>query len=134
MLFSGVALYSALYAVVPLLPLLERLFGAPPGAAGPGMGLPLLLLVLLSPLTPRLSLPPGVLLGGGLLLVGVGGVLGALSPSLFLWTLARLLQGAGAALVPALAIALASDVAVLDPANAVAECAWGITGNQHGWA
>ena len=43
MLFSGVALYSALYAVVPLLPLLERLFGAPPGAAGPGMGLPLLL-------------------------------------------------------------------------------------------
>ena len=38
MLFSGVALYSALYAVVPLLPLLERLFGAPPGAAGPGMG------------------------------------------------------------------------------------------------
>jgi len=105
-LFSGVALYSALYAVVPLLPLLERLFGAPPGAAGLGMGLPLLLLVLLSPLTPRLSLPPGVLLGGGLLLVGVGGVLGALSPSLFLWTLARLLQGAGAALVPALAIAL----------------------------
>lgn len=105
-LFSGVALYSALYAVVPLLPLLERLFEAPPGAAGLGMGLPLLLLVLLSPLTPRLSLPPGVLLGGGLLLVGAGGVLGALSPSLFLWTLARLLQGAGAALVPALAIAL----------------------------
>jgi hypothetical protein len=30
-LLSGVALYSALYAVVPLL---ERLFGAPPGAAG----------------------------------------------------------------------------------------------------
>lgn len=29
-----------------------------------------------------------------------------MSPSLFLWTLARLLQGAGAALVPALAIAL----------------------------
>lgn len=28
---SGVALYSALYAAVPLLPLLERLFGAPPG-------------------------------------------------------------------------------------------------------
>ena len=64
MLFSGVALYSALYAVVPLLPLLERLFGAPPGAAGPGRGLPLLLLVLLAPLAPRLSLPPGVLLGG----------------------------------------------------------------------
>ena len=99
MLFSGVALYSALYAVVPLLPLLERLFGAPPGAAGPGMGLPLLLLVLLSPLTPRLSLPPGVLLGGGLLLVGVGGVLGALGPSLFLWTLARPREGAGASLL-----------------------------------
>ncbi|MFN4069945.1 MAG: MFS transporter, partial [Thermus caldifontis] len=103
---SGVALYSALYAVVPLLPLLERLFAAPPGAAGPGMGLPLLLLVLLSPLVPRLGLPAGTLLGGGLLLVGLGGALGALSPSLFLWTLGRLLQGVGAALVPALAIAL----------------------------
>ncbi|TBH21236.1 MFS transporter [Thermus thermamylovorans] len=103
---SGVALYSALYAVVPLLPLLEALFLAPPGAAGPGMGLPLLLLVLLSPLVPKLSLPAGLLLGGGLVLVGLGGVLGASSPSLFLWTLARLLQGVGAALVPALAIAL----------------------------
>ncbi|MFN4232323.1 MAG: MFS transporter, partial [Thermus sp.] len=67
---SGVALYSTLYAVVPLLPLLERLFAAPPGAAGPGMGLPLLLLVLLSPWVPRLGLPAGTLLGGGLLLVG----------------------------------------------------------------
>nr|WP_277621326.1 MFS transporter [Thermus arciformis] len=105
-LFSGVALYSALYAVVPLLPLLEGLFQAPPGAAGPGMGLPLLLLVLLSPLVPRLPLPAGALLGGGLLLVGLGGLLGALSPSLLLWTLFRLLQGVGAALVPTLAIAL----------------------------
>ncbi|WP_038048515.1 MFS transporter [Thermus caliditerrae] len=103
---SGVALYSALYAVVPLLPLLEALFRAPPGAAGPGMGLPLLLLVLLSPLVPRLSLPARRILGAGLLLVGLGGILGALSPSLALWTLARLLQGVGAALVPALAIAL----------------------------
>jgi YNFM family putative membrane transporter len=105
-LFSGVALYSALYAVVPLLPLLERLFQASPGAAGPGMGLPLLLLVLLSPWVPRLSLPPGILLGGGLLLVGLGGVLGAVSQSLLFWTLFRLLQGVGAALVPTLAIAL----------------------------
>ncbi|GGM92525.1 multidrug transporter [Thermus composti] len=105
-LLSGVALYSALYAVVPLLPLLERLHQAPPGAAGPGMGLPLFLLVLLSPLVPRLPFPPGKVLGVGLLLVGAGGVLGALSPSLFLWTLSRLLQGVGAALVPALAIAL----------------------------
>lgn len=103
---SGVALYSALYAVVPLLPLLEKLFAAPPGAAGPGMGLPLLLLVLLSPWVPRLGLPAGTLLGGGLLLVGLGGVLGAFSPSLFLWTLCRILQGVGAALVPTLAIAL----------------------------
>ncbi|WP_117237738.1 MFS transporter [Thermus sediminis] len=105
-LLSGVALYSALYAVVPLLPLLEGLFGSPPGAAGPGMGFPLLLLVLLSPLVPRLPLPAGMILGGGLLLVGLGGLLGALSPNLFLWTLSRLLQGVGAALVPALAIAL----------------------------
>lgn len=103
---SGVALYSTLYAVVPLLPLVEALFRAPPGAAGPGMGLPLLLLVLLSPAVPRLPIPPGRLLGAGLLLVGLGGVLGALSPSLSFWTLARLLQGVGAALVPALAIAL----------------------------
>lgn len=72
---SGVALYSALYAAVPLLPLLERLFGAPPGAAGPGMGLPLLL-VLLSPLVPRLPLASGMALGGGLLLVGLGGFWG----------------------------------------------------------
>jgi YNFM family putative membrane transporter len=105
-LLSGVALYSALYAVVPLLPLLERLFGAPPGAAGPGVGLPLLLLVLLSPLVPRLPWPAERVLGGGLLLVGLGGLLGALSPSLFLWILSRLLQGVGAAMVPALAIAL----------------------------
>lgn len=74
-LLSGVALYGALYAVVPLLPLLEGLFRAPPGAAGPGMGLPLLL-VLLSPLVPRLPLAPGVLLGSGLLLVGLGGCWG----------------------------------------------------------
>lgn len=40
MLFSGVALYSALYAVVPLLPLLERLFGAPRGPRGRGWGFP----------------------------------------------------------------------------------------------
>ena len=48
-LLSGVALYSAFYRVVPLLPALECLFEAPPGAAGPGMGLPLLLLVLAAP-------------------------------------------------------------------------------------
>ncbi|GAB5602871.1 MFS transporter [Thermus sp. FJN-A] len=128
-LLSGVALYSALYAVVPLLPLLEEGFGAPPGAAGPGMGLPLLLLVLLSPLVPRLPLAPGALLGGGLLLVGLGGVLGALSPSLFLWTLFRLLQGVGAALVPALAIAL---VPVLFPQRALEMAGVYMAGNVLG--
>jgi len=128
-LLSGVALYSALYAVVPLLPLIEKLFDAPPGAAGPGVGLPLLLLVLLSPLVPRLSLPAGVILGGGLLLVGLGGLLGALSPSLFLWTLLRLLQGVGAALVPALAIAL---VPVLFPQRALEMAGIYMAGNVLG--
>jgi len=126
---SGVALYSALYAAVPLLPLLERLFGAPPGAAGPGMGLPLLLLVLLSPLVPRLPLASGMALGGGLLLVGLGGVLGALSPSLLLWTLFRLLQGVGAALVPALAIAL---VPILYPQRALEMAGVYMAGNVLG--
>ncbi|KHG64487.1 multidrug transporter [Thermus sp. 2.9] len=128
-LLSGVALYSALYAVVPLLPLLERLHHAPPGAAGPGMGLPLLLLVLLSPLVPRFPWPAGALLGGGLLLVGLGGVLGALSPSLFLWTLSRLLQGVGAALVPALAIAL---VPLLYPQRALEMAGLYMAGNVLG--
>lgn len=128
-LLSGVALYSALYAVVPLLPLLERLHGAPPGAAGPGMGLPLLLLVLLSPLVPRLPWPGGALLGGGLLLVGLGGALGAFSPSLPLWTLCRLLQGVGAALVPTLAIAL---VPVLYPQRALEMAGLYMAGNVLG--
>lgn len=105
-LLSGVALYSSFYAPVPLLPLIEHLFGVPKGAASPGMGLPLLLLVLLSPLAPRLPLPPGLLLAVGLLLVGLGGVVGGLGPSLEVWLLGRLLQGLGAALVPAVALPL----------------------------
>ncbi len=105
-LLSGVALYSAFYSVVPLLPALERLFAASPGAAGPGVGLPLLLLVLVSPLVPRLPLRPGLILGGGLLLVGLGGVAGALAPGLGVWVLARLVQGLGVALVPGLSLAL----------------------------
>ncbi len=105
-LLSGVALYSSFYAPVPLLPLIEHLFGAPKGAASPGMGLPLLLLVLLSPLAPRLPFPPGAVLALGLLLVGLGGVVGALGPSLEVWFLGRLLQGLGAALVPAVALPL----------------------------
>ncbi|KIX84591.1 MFS transporter [Thermus filiformis] len=105
-LLSGVALYSAFYSVVPLLPALERLFGAPPGSAGPGMGLPLLLLVLASPWVPRLPVRPGLVLGSGLLLVGLGGVAGALAPGLGAWLLARLLQGLGVALVPGLSLAL----------------------------
>ncbi|MER3461933.1 MAG: MFS transporter, partial [Armatimonadota bacterium] len=62
-LLSGTLLYAALYSTVPLLPGLERLFGAPPGSAGLGISLPFLALVLLSPLVPRLRLPAGRVLG-----------------------------------------------------------------------
>ncbi|MCL4402526.1 MAG: MFS transporter [Acidobacteria bacterium] len=105
-MLSGIVLYSALYAPVPLLPALERLFGAPVGSAGLGISLPFVALVLLSPLVPRLRLPAGYLLGGGLFLVGLFGVLAALSASLTSWTFMRILQGAAVALVPALSLAL----------------------------
>jgi len=105
-LLCGSLLYAALYSVVPLLPALERLFGTPPGSAGVGISLPFLALVLLSPLVPRLRLPVGRVLGGGLLLVGLFGVVAALAPGLEVWTLARGLQGAAAAAVPGLSLAL----------------------------
>ncbi|MBF6595380.1 MAG: MFS transporter, partial [Thermaceae bacterium] len=91
---SGVLIYVALYSVVPMLPGLERLFQAPRGSAGPGISLPFLLLVVLSPLVPRLRLPVGLVVGGGLLGVGIFGVLAALAPSLGVWTVFRSLQGA----------------------------------------
>lgn len=91
---------------MPLLPGLERLFGAPPGSAGLGISLPFLALVLLSPLVPRLRLPVGRVLGGGLLLVGLFGVAAALAPGLEAWLVARALQGAAAAAVPGLSLAL----------------------------
>lgn len=103
---SGVLIYIALYSVVPTLPGLERLFHSVPGSAGLGISLPFLLLVLLSPLVPRLPLPIGSVVGGGLLGVGVFGVLAALAPSLETWTLLRGLQGAAASAVPALSLAL----------------------------
>ena len=103
---SGVLIYIALYSVVPTLPSLERLFHTPPGSAGLGISLPFLLLVLFSPLVPRLPLPGGTVVGGGLLGVGLFGVLAALAPSLEVWTLLRGLQGAAASAVPALSLAL----------------------------
>ncbi|WP_280938791.1 MFS transporter [Meiothermus taiwanensis] len=103
---SGALLYVALYAVVPMLPGLERLFGTPPGSAHLGISLPFVLLVLLSPLVPRLRLPAGLVMGGGLLGVGLFGVLAGLAPSLEVWTLCRSLQGAFAAAVPGLSLAL----------------------------
>ncbi|ADD29747.1 MULTISPECIES: MFS transporter [Meiothermus] len=103
---SGALLYVALYAVVPMLPGLERLFGTPPGSAHLGISLPFVLLVLLSPLVPRLRLPAGMVMGGGLLGVGLFGVLAGLAPSLEIWTLCRTLQGAFAAAVPGLSLAL----------------------------
>lgn len=103
---SGVLIYIALYSVIPTLPALERLFQAAPGSAGLGISLPFLLLVLLSPLVPRLRLPVGMVVGGGLLGVGVFGVLAALAPNLGAWTLLRGLQGAAASAVPGLSLAL----------------------------
>ncbi|RDI95261.1 MFS transporter [Meiothermus sp. QL-1] len=103
---AGMLIYIALYAVVPVLPGLERLFGVPPGSAHLGISLPFLALVLLSPLVPRIPLPVGVVVGLGLLGVGLMGVLAGLSPNLALWTLCRTLQGAFAALVPGLSLAL----------------------------
>lgn len=103
---SGILIYIALYSVVPTLPALERLFHAPAGSAGLGISLPFLLLVLFSPLMPRLRLPVGTVVGGGLLGVGVFGVLAAFAPSLETWTLLRGLQGAAASAVPGLSLAL----------------------------
>lgn len=103
---SGILLYIATYCVVPMLPGLERLFGQPPGSAGLGISLPFLLLVLLSPLVPRIRLPVGRVVGGGLLGVGLFGVLGALAPNLESWIVLRGLQGAAAAAVPGLSLAL----------------------------
>lgn len=91
---------------MPLLPGLERLFGSPPGSAGLGISLPFLALVLLSPIVPRLRLPVGQVLGGGLLLVGLFGIAAALAPGLGVWLTARALQGAAAAAVPGLSLAL----------------------------
>ncbi|ADH61981.1 major facilitator superfamily MFS_1 [Allomeiothermus silvanus DSM 9946] len=105
-LLSGTLLYAALYSTVPLLPGLERLFGSPPGSAGLGISLPFLALVLLSPIVPRLRLPVGQVLGGGLLLVGLFGIAAALAPGLGVWLTARALQGAAAAAVPGLSLAL----------------------------
>ncbi|MCS7058792.1 MAG: MFS transporter [Meiothermus sp.] len=103
---AGALTYVALYAVVPMLPGLERLFGSPAGSAHLGIGLPFLFLVLLSPLVPRIPLPVGTTIGLGLMGVGLTGILAGLSPNLALWTLFRALQGIFAALIPGLSLAL----------------------------
>ncbi|GIW38705.1 MAG: MFS transporter [Meiothermus ruber] len=103
---AGVLIYVALYSVVPMLPGLERLFGTAPGSTHLGISLPFLVLVLLSPLVPRIRLPVGLVMGGGLLGVGLFGVLAGLAPNLEIWTLCRALQGAFAAAVPGLSLAL----------------------------
>ncbi len=95
-----------MYSVIPMLPGLERLFGTAPGSTSLGISLPFLLLVLLSPVVPRLRLPVGTVIGSGLLGVGLFGILAGLAPNLELWTLCRVLQGACAACVPGLSLAL----------------------------
>lgn len=87
-----------------MLPGLERLFGTAPGSTHLGIGLPFL--VLLSPRVPRIRLPAGLVMGGGLLGVGLLGVLAGLAPNLETWTLCRTLQGAFVAAVPGLSLAL----------------------------
>ncbi len=103
---SGILIYVALYSVVPMLPGLERLFGTAPGSTHLGISLPFLVLVLLSPVVPRIRLPVGTVIGGGLFGVGLFGVLAGVAPSLEIWTLCRTLQGAFAAAVPGLSLAL----------------------------
>lgn len=103
---SGVLIYVALYSVVPMLPGLERTFTTAPGSTHLGISLPFLVLVLLSPLVPRIRLPVGTVIGGGLLGVGLFGILAGLAPTLEIWTLCRILQGAFAAAVPGLSLAL----------------------------
>lgn len=103
---SGVLIYVALYSVVPMLPGLERTFATAPGSTHLGISLPFLVLVLLSPLVPRIRLPVGTVIGGGLLGVGLFGILAGLAPTLEVWTLCRTLQGAFAAAVPGLSLAL----------------------------
>lgn len=107
---SGILIYVALYSVVPMLPGLERLFGTAPGTTHLGIGLPFLVLVLLSPVVPRIRLPVGTVIGGGLFGVGLFGVLAGLAPNLEIWTLCRTLQGAFAAAVPGLSLALIPKV------------------------
>lgn len=91
-----------------MLPGLECTFGTAPGSAHLGISLPFLVLVLLSPLVPRLRLPVGSVIGGGLPGVGLFGVLAGLAPTLEIWTRCRTLQGAFAAAIPGLSLALLS--------------------------
>lgn len=106
LLLTGVVLFCALYAPQPMLPAIERLYGAPPGAAGAAMSAPLLALVLASWVYPRLRLRAGWILGGGLAGVTVFGALAAYAPSLSLFVAFRFCQGACIAAVPGLAFAL----------------------------
>lgn len=126
---SGILIYIALYSVVPMLPGLERLFGTPTGSTSLGISLPFLVLVLLSPLVPRIRLPVGTVMGGGLLGVGLFGVLAGLAPTLELWTLCRVLQGACAACVPGLSLALLPK---LFPERAAQMAGFWIAGNVLG--
>ncbi|MDR5684373.1 MAG: MFS transporter [Armatimonadota bacterium] len=110
LLLSGVALFAALYAPQPMLPALERLYGAPPGSAGWGMGLPLAALVVFSPVYPRIGLPAGWTIAGGLCGVALAGTAAAFAPTMAWFVAFRFLQGAALAAVPALAFALLPTV------------------------
>lgn len=126
---SGTILYLGFYSCVPLLPALDRMFGVAPGSTSWGMCLPFLVMVLLIPVAPRLPLAAGRLLGAGLLFVGLVGLLAAAAPTMGLWLTARMFQGAGAAAVPGLAMAL---IPVLFPERPLDIAGMWVAGNVLG--
>jgi len=100
---AGALLYAALYAVQPLLPAIERHFGAAPGAAGWGMTLPMLGLIL----GPWLDRPRSFYALG--VWAALAAIAAALMPNLGLWALARFFLGAATGRITSAAFAALSS-------------------------
>ncbi len=106
LLFSGALVFAVLYSPQPLLPGIERLYGAPPGSAGLGMALPLLGLVLGPWCFRRWAAPGEQKLFWGTLGVGVFSLVSLVVPGLVWWALARFLVGFALSAVAVLGFAL----------------------------